>query len=207
MLAKRKVTTLDALSFAKENNMDFCEVSARSSENIEVAMRRLIMTVSRSLMEQDEALSSLNAGHGHLPPGWIEIVDSCFYENVWTGQRQMRKPSAGASQGKLIYSRPLAELEKIDVTFAKIKGLRSGPRKTRTGSTRSWSSLARTLAPSKSSSPRGRGSRSSQSSGGRRSPTPCAALSSATAAARARAGPRRAQSCSARRRGSRRRAP
>ena len=131
MLAKRKVTTLDALSFAKENNMDFCEVSARSSENIEVAMRRLIMTVSRSLMEQDEALSSLNAGHGHLPPGWIEIVDSCFYENVWTGQRQMRKPSAGASQGKLIYSRPLAELEKIDVTFAKIKGLRSGPRKTK----------------------------------------------------------------------------
>jgi hypothetical protein len=101
------------LTFAKENNLDFCEVSAATSENVEVAMRRLIVSVGNSLIEQDSRLSlpnlevnsslllDLDGGSGDvslprptlskLPKGWVE-VKSGIYENVWTGDRETARP-------------------------------------------------------------------------------------------------------------------
>ena len=114
-LSKRQVSTIEALAFAKQNSLDFCEVSASSGENVEIAMRRLIVTVGNSLMEQDERLSLPNlevnssllldlddarvgigegAGGGFprptlskIPKGWVGIKDGKEFENVWTGER------------------------------------------------------------------------------------------------------------------------
>mmetsp|Transcript_9388 Transcript_9388/g.17040 ORF Transcript_9388/g.17040 Transcript_9388/m.17040 type:complete len:348 (+) Transcript_9388:124-1167(+) len=141
-VGKRQVSTLEALTFAKENNLDFCEVSAATSENVEVAMRRLIVSVGNSLIEQDSRLSlpnlevnsslllDLDGGSGDvslprptlskLPKGWVE-VKSGIYENVWTGDRETVRPKDEASKGQINYSRPQSELEKINVSFAGIK--------------------------------------------------------------------------------------
>jgi hypothetical protein len=131
------VKTLEGLQFAKKHSLDFCEVSASSGEHIEVAMRRLIVTVGNSLIEQDERLSlpnldaaevaamvampSLdsperkpNLSGRRLPNGWVEQGGS--YENTWTGERVDERPTEAAGQGKINFSRPASELEKIDVS-------------------------------------------------------------------------------------------
>ena len=138
---KREVTSLEGLNFARERAMDFVEVSAMSGENVAVAMRRLIMTVAHSLIEHDERLSvhavngrlsmafsgdgtrRTTGGTAVLPAGWVEAASGQF-ENVWTGEQQDERPREEANQGKLVYRKPQEELEKIDISFAEIKGLR-----------------------------------------------------------------------------------
>jgi hypothetical protein len=57
--ASRQVPTLQALNFAKKHKMDFCEVSAKSGANVEVALRRLIVSVAFSLAEEDDFRMSI----------------------------------------------------------------------------------------------------------------------------------------------------
>jgi len=149
MPAKREVTALQGLKLAQHHHMDFCEVSAASGLNVEVAMRRLIVTVSNSLIEQDERLSLPNLnieelGLGidmpsldtpprkqvkhvlqtKLPSGWVAETGSGTgggYVNTWTGEIVTDRPTVTAGQGKIDYDRPKEDLEQIDISFADIK--------------------------------------------------------------------------------------
>mmetsp|Transcript_16355 Transcript_16355/g.33659 ORF Transcript_16355/g.33659 Transcript_16355/m.33659 type:complete len:370 (-) Transcript_16355:7-1116(-) len=79
--ASRQVPTLTALNFAKHHEMDFCEVSAKSGLNVEVALRRLIVSVAFSLAEEDDFRLSVERNSSSLfnssrPPFMPELDDS-----------------------------------------------------------------------------------------------------------------------------------
>jgi hypothetical protein len=137
------VSTLEGLQFAKTHHMDFCEVSANTGQHVSVAMRRLIVAVGNSLIEQDERLSLPNLDREalglelpdlddapkktnmpplRLPAGWVESPFG--WENTWTGEIVKERPTAVAGQGQIDYSRPKKDFEQIDISFAEIKGVR-----------------------------------------------------------------------------------
>ncbi|GMH68505.1 hypothetical protein TrRE_jg11151, partial [Triparma retinervis] len=74
--ASRQVPTLQALNFAKKHKMDFCEVSAKSGANVEVALRRLIVSVAFSLAEEDDFRMSIERNSSSLLPSMPALDDS-----------------------------------------------------------------------------------------------------------------------------------
>lgn len=61
-----RVPTEDAIAFAESHGFDFTEVSAYSSENVDTAFRRLVISVAKLLPEVSIHLELLG-----LPDGWL----------------------------------------------------------------------------------------------------------------------------------------
>ena len=64
----REVPVTDAITFAEANRMDFVETSALKGENVEMAFRRLVLSVA-VLLPPVRVHMSLTG----LPDGWISI--------------------------------------------------------------------------------------------------------------------------------------
>jgi len=92
----RQVSKVEAQRIAARYGMDFIETSAKENINVEVAFRRLIMSVARLLPEAEDEKDP-------LPPGWSMVhskttAGMLVYENYWTGERVQKRPKAPASQ-------------------------------------------------------------------------------------------------------------
>jgi len=85
--ARREVPTVEALDFAALHNMDFCEVSAKSGRNVEVALRRMIMSVACSLLGEEEGFRGEGEGEGRnmVTLSMPELDDSPPYQPQPTG--------------------------------------------------------------------------------------------------------------------------
>jgi len=89
----RVITKLEAQAMAAQYGMDFIEVSAVNNVNVEVAFRRLIMSIA-TLLPAPQLIKE------RLPSGWTEVKDQYHteYENFWTGERVQTRPIDVASQ-------------------------------------------------------------------------------------------------------------
>lgn len=67
--AHRAVSVEEAMAFAEEEGMDFVETSALTSTKVEVAFRRLVLSVARSLPDIKVHLELTG-----LPLGWIKAM-------------------------------------------------------------------------------------------------------------------------------------
>lgn len=106
--AKRMVPLVEAAEFAESTGLDFVETSARTGENVELAFRRVVVSVACLLPGIKEYLRSQK-----LPRGWIHVPDKGKYINLWTGAGSDNKPEEAAQTGLLVTSLPKA----ADVMF------------------------------------------------------------------------------------------
>jgi 50S ribosomal subunit-associated GTPase HflX len=95
--AKRKVTVVEAAEFAESVGLDFVETSARTGENVEIAFRRVIVSVASLLPGIKESIKAQR-----LPRGWIFVSDKKKYLNLWTGASTDTKPERTAETGLLV---------------------------------------------------------------------------------------------------------
>lgn len=96
---KRKVTVVEAAEFAESVGLDFVETSARTGENVEIAFRRVILTVATLLPGIKEYVKAQG-----LPRGWIYIPEKKKYLNLWTGASTDKRPERSAETGLLVTS-------------------------------------------------------------------------------------------------------
>jgi len=163
----RQVSVTEGLNFAREHEMDFIETSAKNAVNVEIAFRRLIISVALGIqnhllqksekesfpinnIETSQSLKSTNnddlinsckcpksskekgenddkktdgavcnfcmlASLPPLPDGWVHIFNSeqTFYENIWTGERIIERPTKAAEIHSIHSIQAKMETEKI----------------------------------------------------------------------------------------------
>lgn len=94
---KRLVSIAEAAEFAESSGLDYIETSARTGENVEIAFRRVIMSVARLLPGIKEHIKDQK-----LPKGWLFITDKEKYLNLWTGDTVSSLPESPALTGLIV---------------------------------------------------------------------------------------------------------
>jgi small GTP-binding protein len=94
---KRFVTIAEAAEFAESSGLDYIETSARTGDHVEIAFRRVIMSVARLLPGIKEHIKDQK-----LPKGWIYLTDKEKYLNMWTGDLVSSLPDSPALTGLVV---------------------------------------------------------------------------------------------------------
>jgi small GTP-binding protein len=94
---KRVVTIAEAAEFAESTGLDYLETSARTGENVEIAFRRVIMSVARLLPGIKEVIKDQK-----LPKGWLYLTEQEKYLNYWTGDLVSTRPETPALTGLVV---------------------------------------------------------------------------------------------------------
>jgi hypothetical protein len=94
---KRSVTIAEAAEFAESSGLDYIETSARTGDHVEIAFRRVIMSVARLLPGIKEHIKDQK-----LPKGWIYLTDKEKYLNMWTGDLVSKLPDSPALTGLVV---------------------------------------------------------------------------------------------------------
>jgi small GTP-binding protein len=97
MNGKRIISVGEAAEFAESCGLDFIETSARTGENVEVAFRRVIISVARLLPVIKDHIKSQN-----VPSGWLYLPDKQKYINLWTTDLVEDKPTEEAKSGLIV---------------------------------------------------------------------------------------------------------
>jgi hypothetical protein len=97
MNTKRVVTIAEAAEFAESTGLDYVETSARTGDNVEIAFRRVIMSVARLLPGIKEAIKDQK-----LPKGWLYLTELEKYLNYWTGDLVPTRPETPALTGLVV---------------------------------------------------------------------------------------------------------
>lgn len=126
--AKREVSVAEAKAFADEMSMCFYETSARTSENVNFAFRRIIYAVGSLL--HDVVVHLDVAG---LPSGWSTVYENgssesetgslrISYMNVWTGEIQKARPTVPALDGVCYFPEERRKPETMEMTSRESTG-------------------------------------------------------------------------------------
>ena len=97
----RQVTTKEAIEFAKSENLDYIEVSAKDNINTEVAFRRPVLLAASFFPEIQDSLVLTGLPDGYMVVNDPNDLNKSSYCNYWLNESQTTIPTTNAATGLL----------------------------------------------------------------------------------------------------------
>ncbi len=97
----RQVTTKEAIEFAKSENLDYIEVSAKDNINTEVAFRRPVLLAASFFPEIQDSLVLTGLPDGYMVVNDPNDLNKSSYCNYWLNESQTTIPTTTAANGLL----------------------------------------------------------------------------------------------------------
>ena len=97
----RQVTAEEAIEFAKSENLDYIEVSAKDNIKTEVAFRRPVLLAASFFPEIQDSLVLTGLPDGYMVVNDPYDVSKSSYCNYWLNESQTTIPTSNAATGLL----------------------------------------------------------------------------------------------------------